>query len=150
VRRKIEEILYEELEAVDSRLADKKVAEDYLRQKIREVVRRYRFKVSDMSLEKITYYIVRDHIYYGKIDPLMRDENIEDISCNGPNMPVYIYHRFYESMPTNISFTEDELENFIVRLAYMSGRHISIESPIVERSPSRSWTSSSSTRSTST
>ena len=132
IKRKIEDILYQELKLEDSIHLDKKTAENYLKRAIDNVVKRYKFKVSKEGLEKIEYYIIRDHVYYGKIDPLMRDENIEDISCNGPNQPVYVYHRMYESIPTNIVFTEDELNDFIIRLAYISGRHVSIDTPIVD------------------
>ena len=38
---------------------------------------------------------------------------IEEISCDGTNIPIYIWHREHESMPTNIIFEKDaELNNF--------------------------------------
>ncbi len=58
---------------------------------------------------------------------------IEDISCDGPNVPIYIWHRQYESMPTNIIFEDyKELDSFVVKLAYLSGKHVSIASPMVD------------------
>jgi len=132
IRNKIEQLLYEELKIDGMKFPTREEAEKFLRDYIHQTVKKYKWKLEESSLEKIIYYIVRDHVYYGKIDPLMRDENIEDISCNGPNIPVYVYHRFYESIPTNIVFEEDELNDFIIRLAYLSGRHISIDTPIID------------------
>ena len=54
-------------------------------------------KFDEKSWEKIYYYVMRDLAGYGKLDVLMKDPNIEDISCNGVNKPVYVWHRKYES-----------------------------------------------------
>ncbi|MEM1760847.1 MAG: type II/IV secretion system ATPase subunit, partial [Desulfurococcaceae archaeon] len=56
-----------------------------------------------------------------------------DISCNGVNIPIYVWHRKYESIPTNIIFTdEDYLNEFVMKLVHMSGKHISVAFPIVD------------------
>ena len=63
----------------------------------------------------------------------MRDENVEDVSCDGVGSPVFVWHRKYESIPSNLSFpTPEELENFIFRIAYLCGRHISIAQPLLD------------------
>jgi flagellar protein FlaI len=129
---KIVEILRETLDMDLKRITKKEDAEEYLRKAIKEVVKKYKIKLE--SLSKIEYYIIRDFIYYGKIDPLMHDHMIEDISCDGYNIPVYIWHREYESIPTNIVFEEKELDSFVVRLAYLAGKHISIANPILDAS----------------
>jgi len=59
---------------------------------------------------------------------------IEEISCDGPNIPVYVWHRIYESLPTNIYFNAVELDNFVLRLASLSGKHISLSLPILDAS----------------
>ena len=132
IRKKIEDTLYMELKIDRESFEKPEDAEAYLKDYIKRIVKRYGWKIEESVLDKISYYIVRDHLYYGKIDPMMRDENVEDISCNGPNTPVYVYHRFYESIPTNVIFSEEELDNYVIRLAYLAGRHISISNPIVD------------------
>ena len=88
---------------------------------------------SDVSKRKILYYIVRELAGFGHIHPLMLDPNIEDISCNGVGVPVYIYHRYFESLPTNLMFVSEEaLDDFIIKLAHMSGKHISSAHPILD------------------
>lgn len=90
-------------------------------------------KLSPKSWDKIIYYIVRDIGGFGPIDPLMRDPNIEDISCIGVNKPVYLWHRRYESIRSNLTFTTDEdLDNFIVKLIHIAGKHISTAFPVVD------------------
>jgi len=81
------------------------------------------------------YYLVRDFLGYGKIDPLMKDHLIEDISADGVNIPLYVWHREHESLPTNIIFSDvDELNSFVVRLAYLAGKNISLAVPILDAS----------------
>ncbi|MGC9208539.1 MAG: type II/IV secretion system ATPase subunit [Nitrososphaeria archaeon] len=85
--------------------------------------------------QKVYYYIRRDLLGYGKIDVMLRDEEIEDISCNGPNIPIYVWHRFYESIPSNVMFTsKEELDSFVMKLAYRSGKAISFSTPMLDAS----------------
>ncbi|MEM1644645.1 MAG: type II/IV secretion system ATPase subunit [Ignisphaera sp.] len=86
-----------------------------------------------LSWSKIMYYIDRDIIGYGILDPIFKDRHIEDISCNGPKKPVYVWHRKYESLPTNIEFlSEEELDEYILKLTHMAGKHISVAYPILD------------------
>ncbi len=85
------------------------------------------------SKNKILYYLFRDFLGYGRIDVIMKDDDIEDISCDGHETPIFIYHRKYEAIETNVYFTgELELNSFIVRLCQLAGKQISIYSPIVD------------------
>lgn len=90
-------------------------------------------KFNEESWERIFYYVVRNLAGYGELNIFMTDPNIEDISCNGLHKPVYIWHRKYESIPSNIEFV-DELfyNNFLVKLAHLSGKHISSAHPILD------------------
>jgi len=82
---------------------------------------------------KIAYYIIRDFLGYGSIDLLIRDDNIEDVSCNGLNIPIFVWHKDYESIPTNVVYTsEKELRAIVTRLAYKAGIQISVSRPIAE------------------
>jgi flagellar protein FlaI len=131
----IKNFLMEELDVNLKEIENKEKAENYLRQKIKDLIKKYRLKIPAEAVDKLTYYIIRDFIGYGKIDPLMRDPLIEDISTDGVNIPIYVWHRFYESLPTNITFTDPaELDSFVVRLAYLAGKNISIAAPILDAS----------------
>jgi flagellar protein FlaI len=104
----------------------------------KQIVDKYRISLGwlpDVSWYKILYHAERDLVGFGKIDPLMRDPNIEDISCDGIKKPVYIWHRKYESIETNLLFHEDsELDNMVVKLVHMAGKHVSSAFPIVDAS----------------
>ena len=85
------------------------------------------------SRDKIYYHIFREFLGYGKIDIIMEDEGIEDISCDGHQVPIFLYHKKYSELTTNVEFEEEEeLNSFVVRLAQICGKQISIYSPIVD------------------
>ncbi|MCX8150838.1 MAG: type II/IV secretion system ATPase subunit [Candidatus Bathyarchaeota archaeon] len=129
----IRDFLVEEIDVTFSDLGSEEKARAYLTDQVKRIVKKFRIRVGDASLEKILYYINRDFVGYGKIDVMMRDPLIEDISCNGVFGPVYVWHREYESIPTNVSFdSEDELNSFVIKLAYRTGRMISVANPILD------------------
>ncbi|UCG37540.1 MAG: type II/IV secretion system ATPase subunit [Candidatus Bathyarchaeota archaeon] len=131
----IKAILMEEIEVSLKDIETKEKAAEYLRKKIHEAIWNYHLRIPSESVDKLIYFVVRDFIHYGKIDPLMRDRMVEDVSADGVNIPIYIWHREYESLPTNIIFEkESELNSFVIRLAYLSGKNISIASPILDAS----------------
>ena len=107
----------------------------FIRETVTKIIKKFRIKIPRPAIYKITYYVERDFFGYGKIDPMIRDENLEDISCDGVGIPVYVWHKYYESIPSNVVFeTEEELEAMIHKLAYKAGKHISIAKPILEGS----------------
>ena len=107
--------------------------EDFLREKAEEIIEEFSLErsLSPESMDKIMYYIRRDFIGYGKLDPVIRDEMAEDISADGPEIPLYVYHRNYDSIETNIEFDKMELDAMIYKLAQRSGRHISMAKPLL-------------------
>jgi len=112
---------------------DSKGVEDYLTEQVENVINDYEININNISKKKILYYIKRESLGYSKIDPLMRDPHIEDISCDGPNTPIFLYHRKYGSVRSNVEFQdEEELSFFVIRLAQKCGKHISIAEPMLD------------------
>ncbi|MHA1991834.1 MAG: type II/IV secretion system ATPase subunit [Candidatus Hodarchaeales archaeon] len=107
---------------------------DYLKGKMKKLIKSNRkYKVDDGTFEKLLYHVSRDLLGFGIIDPLLRDHNIEDISCDGTRVPLYVWHREYESIKTNLRFeTDKELDNFVIKVAQRSGRHISVANPLLD------------------
>jgi flagellar protein FlaI len=118
---------------IDTDELDNKGSDEYLLDKLDLIYDEYNIKTSDESRKKIYYYIGKTSLGLGKIDPLMKDPNIEDISCDGTNVPLFLYHRKYGSLKSNISFEDDtELSSYIFKLAQKCGKHISIADPMLD------------------
>jgi flagellar protein FlaI len=132
---RILEILLAEIESPKEEILDPR---KFFAEEAKKIVDKYRISLGwlpDVSWYKILYHAERDLVGFGKIDPLMRDPNIEDISCDGVTKPVYVWHRNYESIETNLEFPNDEvLDNTVVKLVHMAGKHVSTAFPIVDAS----------------
>ena len=129
----IKKLLMTELSVSLHEIKTKKAAEKKLARKISQLIKKYKLEIASKNLSKITYYAIRDFIYLGKIEPLMRDHMVEEISCDGTNIPLYVWHREFESIPTNVMFRSDrELNNFARKVSYMCGKHVSMANPIVD------------------
>ena len=128
-------ILNETIDMKVSELASKDAAEKYLQTKGQQILDRYGFKLDEQTKKKLLYYVSRDNLGFGKIDALMHDPLIEDISCDGVNVPLYVWHRKYESIPTNVRFeSAEKLDEFALRLAYLCSSHVSIAQPLLDAS----------------
>lgn len=133
--QRLKELLNEVLDLRLTELKSRKLAAEYLLRKSQEVLDNYGFNLDLGTANKLLYYIVRDNLGLGKIDAFGYDPLIEDISCDGVDVPIYVWHRRYESIPTNIRFeTAEELDAFALRLAYLCGSHISIAQPMLDAS----------------
>ncbi len=107
--------------------------EKYLRRIIEELMAKLGITLTPVSKERVMYFLLRDFIGYGVIDAMMTDPNVEDCSCDGVDVPLYIYHRKYGSIRSNLRFSkEPELDGFVVRLAQKCGKHISVASPLLD------------------
>jgi len=88
--------------------------------------------LTQYQVEKLLYVLKRNFIGYERIDGIKHDINIEDISCDGYNSPVFVYHTDYENIITNIEHGVEELDDFVVKLAQRSGKGISKRQPQVD------------------
>lgn len=105
----------------------------YFAEQARRIVSKYGIRVAAIPWAKILYFAERDLVGFGVLDAMLRDPNIEDISVDGVGKPIFVYHRKFESLGTNVTFTRDvELDNLITRLAHMAGKHISTAFPILQ------------------
>ncbi len=96
------------------------------------LLERYRAELSTSALYRIMYYLRRNLLGYEKINPLLYDPYIEDISCDGVEIPVYIYHTRYFNIESNISFEEEELDSLVIKMCQLNNKHISVSQPIVD------------------
>lgn len=131
--RKLIDILSKELLPPKEQTQD---AKSYVLSEVERIINKYKnfLKLSNKdSLEKVKYYVRRDLIGYGPINVMIQDPNIEDISCNGVNRPIFVWHRKYESISTNLKIVDnDALNDLVVKLAHLAGRHVSTAFPIVD------------------
>ncbi|MEM3711936.1 MAG: type II/IV secretion system ATPase subunit [Thermoproteota archaeon] len=130
---KLQDILSRELRPPEDMSVE---ARRHVFEEARRLMKKYKGVLGSLnqeSIQKIEYYIRRDLIGYGPINPIIEDKNIEDISCDGVNKPIYVWHKRYESLPSNLKIMDKGYFNdFIIKLAHFAGKHISAAFPIVD------------------
>ncbi|MBQ9025478.1 MAG: CpaF family protein [Methanobrevibacter sp.] len=97
---------------------------------------RLSFESGNMSgeyIDSLSRKLLQDIVGYGQIDPLIHDDDLEEIMIIGINKPVFVYHRKYGMMKTNIVYkNEEELTDLIDLMARQINRRIDQESPILD------------------
>ncbi|HLC67484.1 MAG TPA: type II/IV secretion system ATPase subunit [archaeon] len=107
----------------------------FLEKSVTRLLDEYNFKLTEQEYIKIMYYIFRDFVGLNRIEPLLSDPYIEDIGCDGLNVPVYVVHQKFGSIKTNIVYTDaKELRDFVTKLAERCDRYISYAEPLLDGS----------------
>lgn len=104
------------------------------KQQVMDILRSsHDLKIPERRFEFYADAVVREMVGYGIIDPLVQDDKLEEIMVISPKKPVYIFHREYEMMTTNIEFySDDEIQDLINRIARQIGRRVDISSPLLD------------------
>jgi flagellar protein FlaI len=124
--------LFETLD-VNTKGMTRETAVKALRDAVDEILRDYGIKLAPANREKVLYHIEKNFLGDGLIDAIMHDKYIEDISCDGLNTPIFVYHTSYESIQTNLMYTDAvKLDSFVTKLAQRAGKYISISEPMLD------------------
>ena len=108
---------------------------EYLNVVFSKAISYFNVKLDKDAIDVLKYYVVRDFIGLENVEPLMQDKYIEDISCDGVNIPIFVYHRLpqFGSIKTSVGFTNrDELDSFVSKLSERCGRTISVAKPLLD------------------
>lgn len=131
--KKIEEAM---IEVVNINIVVERTQEailKYLNETAKMIIGDLGIDVTEDDYRKIFYFLYRDFVGLNEIEPLIRDYFIEDIECNGVNTPIYIVHRAYKNIRTNVKFESVErISSFVEKIAQRCGKYISYASPIMD------------------
>ena len=136
--RKIIEILKDAtarlVSLTGTKFRDIKAKRNFYKQKVLEIIESTpELGIPPARKEYYAAAVVREMIGYGPLDFLLEDDELEEIMVIGPKRPVYVFHRRYGMMKTNIEFvTDDEIREIIEKIARDVGRRIDIENPLLD------------------
>jgi len=133
VIKKISEALIELVEVELTSIKEEGKIIEYLEKQIAKIIRQFGLNLPPAQYARIMYFIYRNFVGFNEIEPFLQDPNIEDISCDGTGAPMYIVHRKFGSIKTNVSINEMEyLREFIIKIAERTGRYVSYAEPVLE------------------
>lgn len=119
---------------VDLAISTKKTKEIGKVQDIKNILQEKVSGNTDLNyIDDLSIRIYENINGYGLINPLISDDELEEIMVIGSNKPVYVYHRKYGMMETNLKFDEDiEIIRIIDSIARANNRRFDNESPIFD------------------
>ena len=89
-------------------------------------------KVDQNTYDSIRYRLNRDIVGFGPLEPIMRDDQNEDIHVIGPH-ETHVDHATFGMLPTTVDFgTPQEFDNWLKNMGERMGDPISDSNPIVD------------------
>jgi flagellar protein FlaI len=90
----------------------------------------FKIKLDERTWRKMMYYLRRDLLRHGGLDPLIRDQYIEDLHVDGSGH-VYVWHSRWESLKTGVVPSPDDLDSYAQRFSALVGKSVSYADPIL-------------------
>ena len=88
--------------------------------------------LTQQQRDEVWYYVYRNRVGYGKLEPLFYDPYLEDIHCTGVGT-VKTIHKVFEMVHTNVEFRNDiELDKYILDSSERVERPVSDANSVVD------------------
>ena len=99
-----------------------------------EIIREYcdlnKIKISEKQEDKLVKVIKQESFGFSILDELLGDENLEEVAVVGSNKPIFVYHKLFGWLETNLMFTSDEkIKSIINKIGRKLGRRVSLKNP---------------------
>jgi len=131
--KQIKDNLSEKIDISLSSLEGREKIIDYLQEKVNDLLLELGIQLNEKQHDRILYYIYRDFVGLGKVEPFMHDPYIEDLGCDGMGTPIFAVHSEFGSVKSDKVFEEkEELENLVIKLAERCGRYVSYANPLLD------------------
>ncbi|MEJ5292675.1 MAG: type II/IV secretion system ATPase subunit [Candidatus Methanosuratincola sp.] len=88
-------------------------------------------KRAGLSDQRYKYFIKREIVGYGPLDPMVSDPKVEDIVVASSSSPVSCGHSDYGTMPSNVRFRPEEIDRYVEKLVHLSGKSVSLFKPLL-------------------
>ncbi len=107
--------------------------EERLEQTIKLLIGRYFPESDDQTKEFLTTYLIQKSLGLGNIEMLMGDNQLEEIVINDARDPVWVYHKSYGWLKTNVRIRDEEqTRHYAMTVGRKVGRQISVMEPLLD------------------
>lgn len=119
-----------------SRAVDKEQAEsiqERFRNEINALIIKYFPKIDQTNKELLVSYVMRENLGLGNIEFLLKDKQLEEIVVNNSKDPVWVYHKKFGWLKTNILIpTEDRIRHYATSIARDVEKEITLLKPLLD------------------
>ncbi|MEM4637487.1 MAG: ATPase, T2SS/T4P/T4SS family [Candidatus Woesearchaeota archaeon] len=106
---------------------------DRFKSEIRGLIKRYFPTANEQVTNMLVNYIIQENLGLGKIEILLRDVFLEEIVVNNHSEPVWVYHKKYGWLVTNIKLiTESKIRHYATMIGRDVGKEITTLNPLMD------------------
>ncbi|RME52878.1 hypothetical protein D6783_03640 [Candidatus Woesearchaeota archaeon] len=106
---------------------------DQFKMEIRNLIEKYFPHTDSDTTNMLVNYLIQENLGLGKIEILLKDPNLEEIVINNHKEPVWVYHRKYGWLETNIKIvTEARIRHYATMIGREVGKEITTLNPLMD------------------
>ena len=130
--KEIETKVIDKLDIDPTQIKDKNEAETIVTEKIHKFINNA-YSLGPEKTRNFTTFVLNNIVGYGILEPVLKDEKLEEVMVIGTGKNVYVSHSSYGICRTNLVFDEDEdVERIVERIAASVGRRIDRATPLLD------------------
>ncbi len=132
IRKKlVKEVSLGMLEITD--LKRTSVVDERFQDAISIMVKKYFPDVEESTRKYLATYLIQKSIGLGNIDVLMHDRRLEEITINGANEPIWVYHKQHGWLKSTLSIkSEAQIKNYSSMIGRKVGRQLTVLEPLLD------------------
>jgi len=133
IKERVRDMAIMQIDIDPSLILDVKKRNRIFKEEILKIVMERFPRLPEAEMDIIADMVVEEMVGYGRIDPLLDDQNLEEIMVVGVNQPVFVYHKKHGTCETNVVFhSPSEIENIAEKIARDVQRRVDRSSPILD------------------
>ena len=103
------------------------------KEEIRLLIKKYFPKIDERTTEVLINYLITQNIGLGNLDLLLKDGNLEEIVVNNSKEPVWVYHRKFGWLKTNVMIPkETRIRHYATMIGRDVGKEITMLKPLMD------------------
>ncbi len=104
-------------------------------EELKKIIKKYMPHIDKETANFLISHLIRENLGLGKIEILLKDKNIEEIVINNSKEPVWVYHRKYGWLKTNILVDDERrIRHYATMIGRGVGKDITILNPLMDAS----------------
>jgi len=97
------------------------------------LIKKYFPHIDDKTCSVLINHLIQENVGLGKIDLLLKDPNLEEITVNNSKEAVWVYHRKHKWLKTNVYVpTEDRIRHYSTMIGREIGKEITVLEPLMD------------------
>ncbi|MBI2664232.1 CpaF family protein [Candidatus Woesearchaeota archaeon] len=103
------------------------------KQEIRVLIKKYFPGLDDDTTELLVNHVIQQNVGLGPLEILLKDANLEEIVVNDSKEPVWVYHRAYGWLKTNVFIkSEARIRHYSTTIGREVGKEITLLKPLMD------------------